>query len=53
MSGRGALAAAETEHWRLAAATAAARCTLAEAEAIARHALDAKVKSTLSLIPQV
>jgi hypothetical protein len=39
MSGRGALATAETENRRLAAATAAARCALAAAEAVARRAL--------------
>jgi hypothetical protein len=38
--GCGAFAAAETEHRRLAAATAAAQCTLAEVEAVARRALD-------------
>ena len=48
MSGRGAFAAAETEHRRLAAATAAARCTLAEAEAIARRALDVVAAAELA-----
>jgi hypothetical protein len=43
MSGRGAVAAAETEHWRLATATAAARRALAAAEAVTQRALDAVV----------
>jgi hypothetical protein len=47
MSGCGALAAAETEHRRLAAATAAARCTLAEVEAIAQRALAAVAAAEL------
>jgi hypothetical protein len=48
MSGRDAFAAATTQHWRLAATTAAARCMLAEAKAIARRALDVVAAAELA-----